>query len=162
MYVHASKRTVPSAVCPGVTFTVRQISYGRRQDIARRLSAAGADNAPAGELSAAVQLLRALMSAMLLDVSGLEIDGKAFAAGLQGPDKDAAIDELLDAAPEPLVEEIFAALLAEFRLGEDAEKNSAPPSGSSLAGTEGGSIAPSASASDCGRGATAAASTPSR
>ncbi len=143
MYLHTSKQVVESKACPGVSFTIRRISYGRRNAITQEL---GHDE------SNPVILVRALMAAMLVDVSGLEIDGK--------PASIDAIDEFLDRAPEPLIEEIAACLLDEIRLSADAEKNSEPPSGTSPAATEGGSIAANASDTSCGAAATAAASIP--
>ncbi len=146
MYTHASRRTLSSKSCPGVTFTVRLLSYGRRGEIAARLGRAFTPEGPQGDdLGAAIELMRALMSAMLVAVNGLEVDGRPFAGAFSGEARSATIEEFLDTAPEDLVDEICAALLAEARLDPDAEKNYVPPSGMSPAGTEGGSNAANAS-----------------
>jgi hypothetical protein len=141
MYSHNTRRTVASRACPGVSFTIRRISYGRRNAIAARLKTGSPRGDAQAEVCAAVDLMQALMEAMLLDVTGLEVDGQPFVASLGADERAAAIEQFLDTAPEALVEEISAAVLAGLRLDGDAEKNSASPSGSPPARTEGGSTA---------------------
>jgi len=161
-YTHATRKTIASRACPGVSFTVRRVSYGRRQAIAEQLKSVSAGEEP-NELRPAPQavgVMRALMGAMLVDVGGLELDGQPYMGRLHGDDRGAVIEELIDAAPEPLIEEIAAALLDELRLSGDAEKNSAPPSGTPPAETEGASVARNASGRGCGPAGTAAAITP--
>jgi len=160
-YTHATRKTIASRACPGVSFTVRRVSYGRRKAIAEQLKSVSAGEEAKGlrPASQAVGVIRALMGAMLVDVGGLELDGQPYIGRLHGDDRDAAIEELIDAAPEPLIEDIAAALLDELRLNGDAEKNSAPPSGTPPAETEGGSVAPNASGMGCGLTGTAAAIT---
>lgn len=157
-YAHATRRTIASRACPGVSFAIRRVSYGRRKAIAEQLKSVSAGEEP-NELRPAPQavgVIRALMGAMLVDVGGLELDGRPYVGRPHGDDRDAAIEELIDAAPEPLIEEIAAALLDELRLNGDAERNSAPPSGTPPAETEGVSVAPNASGMGCGPAGTAA------
>ena len=142
MYIYASKTTHQSAACPGAGYTLRQVSYGRRNAIAQEVARNGGDSDD--NAAARMTLLRAVLHAMLVDVSGLEIDGRSFAGLLHGAERDAALNDFIDTAPEPLVDEIFGHALAALKLTPDAEKNSAPPSGMSCAATEGGSIAASA------------------
>jgi len=163
-YAHGTRKTIASRACPGVSFSIRCVSYGRRKAIAEQLKSLSAGEEPNGlrPASQAVNVMRALMGAMLVEVGGLELDGQPYMGRLHGEDRGAAIEELIDAAPEPLIEEIAAALLEELRLGGDAEKNSAPPSGTPPAETEGGSVALNASGTACGRDETAAGITQTR
>jgi hypothetical protein len=138
LYTHATRREAESRTCPGLRFTIRRISYGRRSELAAELAqvSGGAEHASTTEL------LKALLKTMVVEVSGLEVDGAEIAGRFN---EDAAIVEaFLDAAPEELVEEILEAVLQEMRLDDDAIKNCAPPSGTPCAATEGGTSAASA------------------
>lgn len=111
-----------SASCPGVWFTVRKMTFGRRLELAKLIRELGGklEFASAGEgakdaMDAAV--LGAEIDAMYLrwgleSVEGLSVDGAAATA--------ATIVEL---GPERLTEEILTAIKRECGLTQDERKN---------------------------------------
>ena len=118
--------TVPveSAKYPGVRFTVRRLSFGRRLELTRKVKemlgrleflAAGesgaADDAEAALLTSEID--REYGSWGLAEVDGLEIDGEP-----------ATPQSLIEKGPEPLVVEVLEAVYREAGLNEDERKNS--------------------------------------
>lgn len=164
MYSHSTRRTIESKVFPGVAFTLRAVSYGRRRQILARIHAAlegrslresdlhGPD--PLRQSAAQEAVERAYLEEVLVDVKGLAVDGEPLDSA---PD----LNHFLALAPERLVEEILGAAGAEMGLDEDQEKNFAPPGITSSEDMPGGMTAPNASARVSGGHATAAATTPS-
>ena len=165
MFSHATKKTMPSQSCPGVSFVIRVISYARRHALAGKvrqiLEQAGLrslDEMDKLELLAALevsrQIDRAYFQEMLVAVDGLEVDGRPLEATRE------SLDDFLDSAPEALTAEIAAAIRSEVSLTEEQEKNFALPGGTPSAGTPGTTNAPPASGTAYGGAVIAAGSTP--
>jgi len=119
---YSSTLTIESQSYPGVRFTVRRMSFGRRLELMKRVRAA----AGALEFEAAGDTMTdkvdAAMTSCTLDrmyfewgfegIDGLQIDGT---------DVDAIT--LLDRGPEPLVGEIVEQIRRECGLSENERKN---------------------------------------
>jgi hypothetical protein len=126
-----------SASTPGVHFTIRKISFGRRTELLRRVREltrkvefleAGQRLAPGGGTGtlifgealgerAEAALLgreadRVYLEWGLVSVEGLEIDGEA-----------ATLEGLIASGPEPLCDEILRAIQAECGLSAEERKN---------------------------------------
>jgi len=124
-----------SASTPGVRFTIRKISFGRRTELLRRVreltrkvefleagqglaaGGGGAGTQPAlGERAEAALLGReadrVYLEWGLVSVEGLEIDGEA-----------ATLEALIASGPEPLCDEILRAIQAECGLSAEERKN---------------------------------------
>ena len=167
MYSHLTKKTIESQSCPGVSFTIRVISYARRHAIAGQvrqvIEQAGlrsVDELDKLEMLAALevsrQMDRAYFQEMLAGVNGLEVDGRILEGALT------SVDEFLESAPEALVTEIGKAIRREISLTEEEGKNSELPGGTSCGDTPGSMNAPPASATAFGAAVIAAGSTPIR
>lgn len=117
-----------SKVLPGVRYSVRRMSFGRRLELTRKVKhllgrlefLAAGEHTLEEEAEAklvASEIDREYACWGLKDVEGLEIDGQA-----------ATAENLLDDGPEELVAEILEAVRREAGLSEDEKKNSAPHS----------------------------------
>ena len=119
---YESTVTSESRACPGVRFTIRRMSFGRRLELARRVREAGhkldfvragtttADALEAASISGAID--RLLIEWGLASVEGLEIDGAA-----------AMLPTVIDCGPEALAREIAEAVKRECGLSEEERKN---------------------------------------
>ena len=128
---------VVSATTPGVRFTIRKISFGRRTELLRKVREltrkvefleAGQRSRPEGRATdvvfgealgerAEAALLgreadRVYLEWGLVSVEGLEIDGEA-----------ATLEGLIASGPEPLCDEILRAIQAECGLSAEERKN---------------------------------------
>lgn len=111
-----------SVTCPGVTFTTRRMSFGRRLELACRARDLGqalefqrAGAALEDRLAAAVSigtLDRMLLEWGLAEVSGIEIDGVPATPAV-----------CIERAPEPLIREILTVVQAECGLSDEERKN---------------------------------------
>jgi len=134
---YESALRVESATTPGVRFTIRKISFGRRTELLRRVREltrkvefleAGQRSRPEGHATdvvfgealgerAEAALLgreadRVYLEWGLVSVEGLEIDGEA-----------ATLEGLIASGPEPLCDEILRAIQAECGLSAEERKN---------------------------------------
>lgn len=134
---YESALRVESATTPGVRFTIRKISFGRRTELLRRVREltrkvefleAGQRSRPEGRATdvvfgealgerAEAALLgreadRVYLEWGLVSVEGLEIDGEA-----------ATLEGLIASGPEPLCDEILRAIQAECGLSAEERKN---------------------------------------
>jgi hypothetical protein len=119
---YESCKMVASTTLPGVSFTLRRMSVGRRLELTRRLREllgriefleAGADpceTLQAAELASEVD--KVYLAWGLKDVQGIEIDGEV-----------ATPESLAACGPEGLCKEIVAAIRAECSLSETERKN---------------------------------------
>ena len=135
---YESTVTIESAEYPGVRFTVRRMSFGRRLELARSIRdklgrlefLSAGKNGAAEEAEAALlacEIDRQYAEWGLASVEGLEIDGQP--ATPQG---------LLDGGPESLVTEVLEAVYREAGLNGEERKNSESHSTSSLENRLGG------------------------
>ena len=121
---YESTVTLESAKCPGVRFTVRRMSFGRRLELTRKVKErlARLEFLSAGESGGTDEAEAALLTG--------EIDreyGTWGLAGLEGLDIDgeeATPQTLMEKGPEPLVAEVLEAIYREAGLSEDERKNS--------------------------------------
>ena len=121
---YESTVTLESAKCPGVQFTVRRMSFGRRLELTRKVKErlARLEFLSAGESGGTDEAEAALLTG--------EIDreyGTWGLAGLEGLDIDgeeATPQTLMEKGPEPLVAEVLEAIYREAGLSEDERKNS--------------------------------------
>ena len=128
---YESTVTLESAKCPGVRFTVRRMSFGRRLELTRKVKErlARLEFLSAGESGGTDEAEAALLTG--------EIDreyGTGGLAGLEGLDIDgeeATPQTLMEKGPEPLVAEVLEAIYREAGLSEDERKNSESHSTSS-------------------------------
>ncbi len=128
---YESTVTLESAKCPGVQFTVRRMSFGRRLELTRKVKErlARLEFLSAGESGGTDEAEAALLTG--------EIDreyGTWGLAGLEGLDIDgeeATPQTLMEKGPEPLVAEVLEAIYREAGLSEDERKNSESHSTSS-------------------------------
>ena len=128
---YESTVTLESAKCPGVRFTVRRMSFGRRLELTRKVKErlARLEFLSAGESGGTDEAEAALLTG--------EIDreyGTWGLAGLEGLDIDgeeATPQTLMEKGPEPLVAEVLEAIYREAGLSEDERKNSESHSTSS-------------------------------
>ncbi len=114
--------TLESASRPGVRYTIRKMSLGRRTELARRLRELvakmeflEAGQQPAESVEAALlstEIERAYLTWGLVEVRGFEVDGQA-----------ATPETLAAAGPEDLTLEIVAAIKAEAGLSQAERKN---------------------------------------
>ncbi len=114
--------TIQSETCPGVTFTIARMTFGRRVELMRRVrqssaqlefAAAGKEIADRVEASlAAAAIDEVYLRWGLISIEGLEIDGRV-----------AEMESLICAGPEPLFREIVAAIKHESALTEEERKN---------------------------------------
>ena len=119
---YESTRHVDSRCCPGVSFTIRCMSFGRRlellqriRDAARQLEfrAAGGSAEDCAETALqSAQLERLYVEWGLKSVSGLRIDGAP-----------ATHELLIEAGPEALCREIAAEVRRECGLSDEERKN---------------------------------------
>jgi hypothetical protein len=119
---YESCTTIKSKCRPGVSFTIRKISFERRVELTRRLREviqkvefleAGTD--PRESIEAALletEIDRSYLLWGLAEVRGLEVDGKP-----------ATPEILASAGPEDLAREIVAAIRAACGLTEAERKN---------------------------------------
>ena len=136
--IYKSTVTVESTECPGVRFTIRRMSFGRRLELARNVrdKLGRLEFLSAGEEGKAEEAEAALLACEidrqyaewgLASVEGLEIDGKP-----------ATPQSLLDGGPESLVTEVLEAIYREAGLSGEERKNSESHSTSSLEDRPGG------------------------
>jgi len=114
--------TVESAARPGVAFTIRRMSLGRRTELTKRLRELlgrieflDAGQQPAESIEAAMlgsEIEKAYLAWGLVEVRGLEVDGQT-----------ATPETLAAAGPEDLSREIVAAIKAEAGLNQTERKN---------------------------------------
>ena len=114
--------TTQSVVMPGVVFMINRISFGRRMELSRLVREitrkaefleAGTDlqeRIEAGILTHEVDAMYLRWG--LVSLEGLTIDGMP-----------AAPEQLLDSGPEPLTQEIVAAIKAQCGLSKAERKN---------------------------------------
>ena len=119
---HISTITKSSAVCTGVSYSIKRMTFGRRLelirragDLAKRLEfhSAGTsfeDQAERGILTGEINKL--YLNWALIEVRGLEIDGVP-----------AKPETLIDDGPEELCQEIIEAVKAECFLTGEERKN---------------------------------------
>ena len=135
---YESTVTVESAKYPGVRFTVRRMSFGRRLELTRTIKErlgrleflAAGESGVSDETEAALltgEIDREYGAWGLAAVDGLEIDGEP-----------ATPQSLIDKGPEPLVAEVLEAVYREAGLSEDERKNSESHSTSSKETRPGG------------------------
>ena len=128
---YESTVTVESAKYPGVRFTVRRMSFGRRLELTRTVKErlgrleflAAGESGVSDETEAALltgEIDREYGAWGLAAVDGLEIDGEP-----------ATPQSLIEKGPEPLVAEVLEAVYREAGLSEDERKNSESHSTSS-------------------------------
>ncbi len=138
---YESTVTVESAESPGVRFTVRRMSFGRRLELARNIrdKLGRLEFLSAGKKGTAEEAQAALLACEidrqyaewgLASVEGLEIDGKP-----------ATPQSLLDRGPESLVTEVLEAIYREAGLNGEERKNSESHSTSSKEGRPSGNAA---------------------
>ena len=115
---------IESKAFPGVRFTIRRMSFGRRLDLTRQVKellgrlefAAAGEQGPTQEAETALlagEIDRHYGRWGLAAVEGLEIDGQA-----------ATPETLLESGPEGLVHEVLEAVRREAGLSEEESKNS--------------------------------------
>ena len=119
---YESTVTVSSETLPGVQFTIRRMSFGRRlefshrvRELAGRYEFTEASTHAGDKLEAAVlqrEIDKLYFSWGLTRVEGLDIDG--------GP---ATVENLLDNGPEQLCREIIDAVKRECGLSPEERKN---------------------------------------
>jgi hypothetical protein len=114
--------TIDSQISPGVSFTIRKMSFGRRVELTRRIRElaqksefleAGSD--PKERIESALlatEVDRVYLLWGLVKVEGLELDGSP-----------ATPEALLAAGPEDLCREVLAAIKAECGLTDEERKN---------------------------------------
>lgn len=135
---YESTVTVESAEYPGVRFTVRRMSFGRRLELAKNIRdklgrlefLSASEKGTAEEAQAALlacELDRQYADWGLASVEGLEIDGTP-----------ATPQSLLDRGPESLVTEVLEAVYREAGLNGEERKNSESHSTSSKEGRPSG------------------------
>lgn len=119
---YESFSTMESKSLPGVKFTIRRMSFGRRIELMRQVRElagkvefleAGSDpreKIEANLLASEVDRLYILWG--LAAIEGLEVDGEP-----------ATPESLISAGPEDLCREVLAAVRAEFGLSEEERKN---------------------------------------
>ena len=120
---YESRVEVESASVPGVRYTIRRMSFGRRLELMRRIRELGdrleylsAGASPAdrlGAAAAAADVDREYLRWGLESVEGLRIDGEP-------PETEV----LLERGPEDLCREIVARIRAECELNGEERKNS--------------------------------------
>ena len=109
---YESTITQPSSVCPGVQFTIRRMTLGRRMEMVRQVrecakalefhqAGTGLDDSLGAGL-VACEIERIYLNWGLAGLQGLEIDGSP-----------ATTASLIESGPEPLCKEIAAAIKAE-------------------------------------------------
>ncbi|MBM3725499.1 MAG: hypothetical protein FJW40_08755 [Acidobacteria bacterium] len=119
---YESSRVVESAALPGVRFTVRRMSYGRRSELIARMRdlmrrAEFHEASPALDGKAEASLLAMDVDKLYLEwglaqVDGIEIDGLPATAA-----------SLIASGPEELCREIAQTIKAECGLDEEERKN---------------------------------------
>ena len=135
---YESTVTVESAKYPGVRFTVRRMSFGRRLELTRKIKKrlgrleflSAGEQGPTDEAEAAMltgEIDREYGTWGLAAVDGLEIDGEP-----------ATPQDVIEKGPEPLVAEVLEAVYREAGLSEDELKNSESHSTSSKETRPGG------------------------
>lgn len=110
---------------PGVRYTIRRVSFGRRAELVRQareitarmefLEAAGDKRGVAEKMEAnllANELEQLYLRWGLARVEGLRIDGE-----------EATVELLIERGPEPLAHEIAAAVRRQLGLSEEERKN---------------------------------------
>ncbi len=119
---HESLKTIDSGTSPGVRFTVRRMTLGRRLDMVSKLkertkqlefhnAGDSTQDALSGSLLAC-EIDRIYLDWGLESIDGLLIDGAA-----------ATTASLFDSGPETLCKEIIGAIKSEVFLGHDERKN---------------------------------------
>lgn len=111
-----------SEAIPGVWYTMRRMSFGRRMELAmeirelsRRMEFAGAGASAGDEMEAAIlaaEIEQLYLRWGLVKVEGLVVDGAA-----------ASPELLLERGPEELTREILRGIQSECGLSEEERKN---------------------------------------
>ncbi len=119
---YQSCRRIASKSHPGVSLTIRRMSFGRRielmkqvRELAAKVEFLKAGNDPREKIEAsllACEIDRIYLAWGLVRVEGLELDGEP-----------ATPEGLIAAGPEALCGEALAAIKAEFGLNEEEQKN---------------------------------------
>lgn len=118
---YETEARIAAQTIPGVTFTIRRASFGRRMELLRRLRdvAGKAECLAAGEsrekLEAALltsEIDELYLRWGLIRIEGLELDGEP-----------ATPERLIEAGPEELCREALAAIKREYGLSEEERKN---------------------------------------
>ena len=114
--------TLESAARPGVAYTIRRMSLGRRTELTKRLRELlgkieflDAGQQPAESIEAALlgaEIEKTYLDWGLVEVRGLEVDGQA-----------ATPETLAAAGPEDLAREIVSAIKSEAGLNHTERKN---------------------------------------
>ncbi len=114
--------TIHSKAAPGVTFTIRRVSFGRRMDLSRRVR----------EISRKAEFLEAgneLHEKIEANILAQEIDamylewGLAAIGGLIIDGETATTAQLLEKGPEDLAREVVGAIKEQSGLSEAERKN---------------------------------------
>jgi hypothetical protein len=113
---------IESQVAPGVTFTIRKMSYGRRaelmrriRDLARQREFLQASEQPADKMDAALleaEINRVYLTWGLDSIAGLTVDGS-----------EATPELLAESGPEDLFREALEAVRAQTGLSTAERKN---------------------------------------
>lgn len=117
-----SQLTLRSEAYPGVEYTIRRMSLGRRIDLGKRvremsqrIDFLGAGDTIAERVEAGVlqnEIDRLYLQWALMSLAGLQIDGE-----------NAGPPLLIECGPEGLAREVLAAIKRELDLSEDERKN---------------------------------------
>lgn len=119
---YESTLTIQSDVCPGVSFRIVRMSFGRRLELTRQVrelsrkfdflqaSVDATERIEARLLAAEVD--RIYLRWGLVSVDGLALDGEP-----------AATERMVESGPENLCREILEAIKAECGLSDDERKN---------------------------------------
>ena len=119
---YTSTATIESESCPGVTFTVRRMTLGRRMEMMRQVR----DRARKLEFHKAGDSLEDAMNGSLLvsEIEELYLDwGLIGIDGLEIDGLPASKERLIPDGPESLCKEIISAVKAEVFLSETERKN---------------------------------------
>jgi hypothetical protein len=114
--------TICSKTMPGVQFTIKRISFGRRMELSRRVREVGQKG---GFLEAGSQLQEKIEASILAQ----EVDAiylrwaLASVAGLTIDGEPATVEQLLEKGPEGLAREIVDAIKAQCGLSDAERKN---------------------------------------
>jgi hypothetical protein len=119
---YESVATICSKAMPGVQFTIKRISFGRRMELSRRVREVGQKG---GFLEAGSQLQEKIEASILAQ----EVDAiylrwaLASVAGLTIDGEPATVEQLLEKGPEGLAREIVEAIKAQCGLSDAERKN---------------------------------------
>jgi hypothetical protein len=119
---YESEISLDSTVLPGVKFTIRKISFGRRMELSRQVR----------EIVQKVEFLQAgheLRDRIEASILTHEVDamylrwGLVALEGLTIDDQAATIDQLVERGPEEVTREIISAIKKQCELSEGERKN---------------------------------------